>query len=316
MQPAPLNTWSRIPIARIEDLGDAVYGAGLEATQMSAGELSGTIAYRNHDGIVFSSGRIDGRVTLYGPLSGDMITLGIGVHMAPGTRHWLNEVDTGGVGVFLPGDTHDAHYTPGSIYASATLSEEKLEEEAAQLNLVFDRPMLQGTGIHERTLQPDIISWFQASFTRLHRGANNSGDGGIAEAMMHALLSHLARPPHPGLRPTNGNAHARVVARARDYIMDHLGDPISLGDMASAAYVSRRTLQRAFAEVLDDTPQSYVRRLRLHRIRHSLANDAERACTVALISNQWGIGEIGRMSGWYKELFGEAPSRTLARGRA
>ena len=316
MQPPSLNTWSRIPIARIEDLSDAVLGAGLEATQMSAGELSGTIAYRNHDGIIFSSGRIDGRVTLYGPLSGDMITLGIGVHMAPGTRHWLDEVDTGGVGVFLPGDTHDAHYTRGSIYASATLSEEKLEEEAAQLNLVFNRRMLQGTGIHQRALHPDIVSWFQVSFTRLHCGMINSCDGRIADMMVHALLSHLARPPHPGLRPAGRNTHARIVARAREYIIDHLGDPISLGDIASAAYVSRRTLQRAFAEVLDDTPQSYVRRLRLHRIRHSLASDAEKACTVALISNQWGIGEIGRMSGRYKELFGEAPSSTLARGRA
>jgi len=43
-----------------------------------------------------------------------MVTIGVGLVMAPGTRHWLNEVTTGAVGVFLPGDEHDAFYPPGS----------------------------------------------------------------------------------------------------------------------------------------------------------------------------------------------------------
>jgi AraC-like DNA-binding protein len=56
-------------------------------------------------------------------------------------------------------------------------------------------------------------------------------------------------------------------------------------------------------------------RLRLHRIRHDLASDEERACTVALIANQWGISELGRMARRYRDLFGELPSETLAKQR-
>jgi AraC-like DNA-binding protein len=72
-------------------------------------------------------------------------------------------------------------------------------------------------------------------------------------------------------------------------------------------------LFRAFADILDDTPQTYTRRLRLHRIRHNLANDAEKASTIALIASQWGVTDQGRMASRYRELFGEQPSETLAR---
>ena len=106
-----------------------------------------------------------------------------------------------------------------------------------------------------------------------------------------------------------------IVRRARAYILEHLAEPISPDTLAQAALTSRRTLFRAFAEILGDTPQIYVMRLRLHRIRHDLASDEERACTVALIANQWGISELGRMARRYRDLFGEFPSDTLAKQR-
>jgi len=41
--------------------------------------------------------------------------------------------------------------------------------------------------------------------------------------------------------------------------------------------------------------------------------ELERASTITLIANQWGTSELGRMAGWYRELFGECPSETLAK---
>jgi AraC-like DNA-binding protein len=133
--------------------------------------------------------------------------------------------------------------------------------------------------------------------------------------MLDGLILHLARPPHVGNGGTHPGSFGKIVARARGYILENLSEPISVDDIAAAAYTSRRTLFRAFADILDDTPHTYVRRLRLHRIRHDLASEAERACTIALIANQWGISDLGRMSGWYRELFGERPSETLAQLR-
>ena len=137
----------------------------------------------------------------------------------------------------------------------------------------------------------------------------------FGQELLRALIAHLGRAPRIRNRLGRIDAHAMIVRRARAYVLEHLAEPISPDALAKAALTSRRTLFRAFAEILGDTPQFYVRRLRLHRIRQDLASDEERACTVALIANQWGIGEFGRMSRRYRELFGELPSDTLANQR-
>lgn len=305
--------WIAAPISRIEDLSDAVMGAGLEATQMSQGELSGSIAFSDVDGMVFTCGHIGGRVALTGPLSGDRVTIGIGLDLPPGTRHWLNEVEDGNVGIFLPGDEHDSIYAPGSLYATVTLTAQRLEEEAAALDLVLDRKTLGGTGVHARKLSPAIADLLQVQLRSIHKGRDVRADP--ARIMLDAVLRHLARPP----RKLNGGRapcrHGRVLERARAYILANLSEPMSVDEIASAAGASRRTLFRAFDEILDETPRTFVRRLRLHRIRRDLADGPERACTIALIANEWGMSDLGRMAGWYRDLFGERPSETLAETR-
>jgi AraC-like DNA-binding protein len=306
------NRWVRIPISRIEDLSDAVYGAGLEATQMSAGHMSGGLLFSQKDGVVCTSGLINGRAALFGPLSPTMITIGVGLRLGGGTRHWLNEVETGNVGVFFPGDEHDSIYTPGSLYATVTLTAEKLEEEAAKNDLVLNGPVLGGSGIHTRNLPTEVLAHLRRSFQDIHNNGFAADDATLGDQMLSAVIAHLARPPHPAIRGTHPSYHGRIVERARTYIHEHLSEPMSVDEIAAAAYTSRRTLFRAFLDVLDDAPHNYVRRLRLHRIRHDLASEAERACTIALIANTWGIGDLGRMAGWYRELFGERPSDTHA----
>jgi transcriptional regulator GlxA family with amidase domain len=67
--------------------------------------------------------------------------------------------------------------------------------------------------------------------------------------------------------------------------------------------------------VLNETPYSYVQKVRLHRIRHELVSNSEMCCTIACVAHNWGITELGRFAGWYREQFGELPSQTLARNR-
>jgi AraC-like DNA-binding protein len=195
-----------------------------------------------------------------------------------------------------------------------TLDMDRLEAEAAQRELVLDRKTLGGTGLHARHMHPGVVAWLRERFARIHRDARPL-DGDVGPVMLEAFIKHFGRAPALGNRAGNRHEHAAIVKRARTYIAEHLTGPIALADIASAAHASRRTLYRAFAELLNDTPQNYVRRLRLHRIRQDLASDAERACTIALVATQWGMSELGRMSGWYRELFGEQPRETHAHAR-
>jgi AraC-like DNA-binding protein len=304
------GAFQRATIARIEDLSDAVRDANLQATQLSAAPLFGSLAFTEHKGIVCSSGYLQGRVNLQGPLSCDKVSLGVGLRLLPGCWQWTTEAETGGVGVFNSTDEHDALYAPDALYAVLTLTEEQLEEEAAKQDLVLDRKVLGGTGIHARRVPLHVIDPFTKGFERIHAGGLVGGE--VVTDLLAVLIDHLGRPPIDHTRRLSRNQHARIVHRARHYIHDHLTEPISLDAIVAAAYTSRRTLYRAFADILDDTPQTYVRRLRLHRIRQDLASNAEKACTITIIANQWGISELGRLAGWYRELFGERPSETLA----
>ena len=314
--PQPTD-WTYIPITRIEDLSDAVFGAGLEATQMAVAPLSGNLAFAQRDGILYSSGLINGQVALRGPLSQNLLTVGVGLRMGAGTRHWLLETGTGSVGVFHASDEHDAFYTPGSLYATATLSFDRLEEIAADEGLVLDRRTLGGTSVHPRTLGAAEVRKLRHAFELIHGGHAVASRAGVrpGDTLLRAIANHLGREPIKLVCPSRADGYARIVRRARAYIFEHLADAITLEDIAKASFTSQRTLYRAFEEVLDDTPQTYVRRLRLHRIRHDIASHAERACTIGLIANEWGMGDLGRMAGWYRELFGERPSeaRPVAR---
>jgi AraC-like DNA-binding protein len=137
----------------------------------------------------------------------------------------------------------------------------------------------------------------------------------LGKGLLDAIIAHVGRPPRRQVGRASPQGHARIVARARAYILENLEHPLSIDAIAAAGYTSRRTLHRAFIYVLDETPQSYIRKLRLHRIRRDLASEAEFLCTITVVANQWGISELGRLSGWYRDLFGELPSETLAQRR-
>jgi len=308
------RAWTRVPISSVEDLGNAVLGAGLAATQLSRAPVTGSLVFTTAGDVVCSSGSIDGRVSLTGPLSETRVTVGVGLVMGQGTRHWLNETGSGSVGVFLAGDEHDALYTPGSLYVAVTLPAERLEAMAAAHDLVLDAGTLGGTGIAARPLLAPSRLAFEAQFRQLHAADGPDFDPRrVHESVLHALISHLARPPRSIVGGRDPRGHSRIVARARAFIHVNLHRPLTVELIAEAAMTSLRTLTRAFQAVLGETPYSYVLKLRVHRIRHDLLSDAELGVTIRSIARRWGIHEMGRFSGWYRDLFGELPSQTRAR---
>jgi AraC-like DNA-binding protein len=245
-----------------------------------------------------------------------MVTIAVGLVMAPGTRHWLNETTTGAVGVFLPGDEHDAFYPPGSMYAAVTLAAERLEEVAAHHDLVLDAKTLGGTRVDAiRKFPVPDLSKFQMRFERIHAGqlADAANARMVGMQFLDSMILHLARSPRFPVGGHDPRGLARIVARARAFIHANLDQPLSIEKIAAAAATSHRTLNRAFHVVLDETPYSYVQKLRLNRIRHELVTDAEAACTITTVAHRWNIAEMGRFAAWYRDLFGELPSQTLMR---
>lgn len=306
--------WKRADVATIDQLSDAVIGAGLDAVQMSRGECCGSLAFHERGGVTISSGRLNGTVSLRGSLTEDRITVGVVLRAGPGSWHWMQAIQAGSVGVFRAGDMHDAFYGPESCYIAATLTLDELAEHAAQEDMVLDDKVLGGSRTHPRLMAGQAFASLRAVTAAVHDGtATPRQSKSDVDVLLAALAHSFARPPNHSVGPRKQDGYAVIVARARAHIHDNLHDPISVEDLVAVALTSRRTLFRAFIAVLGEPPHSHVRRLRLHRIRHDLASEQEGRCTIALVAGGRGIDEPGRLAGWYKELFGELPSQTIAR---
>lgn len=300
--------WTRVPISRIEDLGDAVLDAGLRAVQMSTAPVTGSLVFAEYDGITFSSGLIHGHVELIGPLSETHFTAGVALRLAPGARHWMHEVATGDMGVFLAGDEHDSIYFPGSLYATVTLSEERAEQIGATLGRVIEVRKLGGTSIIPQRISPQDLHSLCADFEFAH--ATGRGSPRIGDALLTSILEQLGRLPRRQPNPADHGRRVQIVRSCREYISANLHGDLTLESLALATGTSTRTLFRSFTQLLGETPMHYVRRLRLHRIREDLLRRKDSGDTVTDIATRWGVNELGRFAGWYRRLFGERPSQT------
>ncbi|MBL3683904.1 helix-turn-helix domain-containing protein [Sinorhizobium meliloti] len=130
--------------------------------------------------------------------------------------------------------------------------------------------------------------------------------------MLRAIISHYAndrgRPPQAGLRLMKPSFDWR------NNISTASRKSISITDITTACGSSRRTFYRAFLEVLGDTPNHYLRRLPLHRIRRDLmAGDQLRQYRQA--AKKWGIAEHGRMSAGIRSFRREAQRNRAAQSR-
>ncbi|WP_129312361.1 helix-turn-helix domain-containing protein [Streptomyces sp. L2] len=108
------------------------------------------------------------------------------------------------------------------------------------------------------------------------------------------------------------DAHPRTLRRALTYMDDHVGEPITLADIAGAAHVTIRSLQYAFRRHLDTTPLAHLRRMRLACAHHDLlAASPSSGTTVTDIAMRWGFFHVGRFAALYRETYGCPPRQDL-----
>jgi len=110
------------------------------------------------------------------------------------------------------------------------------------------------------------------------------------------------------------SAPPRTLRLALDYLHAHLGDPITVDDIATAAGVRVRALQEAFRRHLDTTPSAYLRTLRLDRVRQELEAGGPANTAVTDVALRWGFVHLSRFAADYRRAFGEYPRDTLRRG--
>ena len=86
---------------------------------------------------------------------------------------------------------------------------------------------------------------------------------------------------------------------------------ITVSDVCADVGVSERTLQYEFKRKFKATPKQYIQASRLHRLRKAMREQPQQ--TVGDLASVFGFGHMGQLSVDYEAMFGELPSKTLAR---
>jgi AraC family transcriptional regulator, ethanolamine operon transcriptional activator len=108
---------------------------------------------------------------------------------------------------------------------------------------------------------------------------------------------------------------AKSVRQAIDYMHANLERHTcpSIIDICKDLHISQRNLQYNFKKIMGITPNAYLYRLRLNRVRAQLLKPADIGVTVTQLASDWHFWHLGRFSKDYLQLFGELPSTTLHR---
>ncbi|MER7760971.1 helix-turn-helix transcriptional regulator [Streptomyces sp. NPDC097619] len=136
-----------------------------------------------------------------------------------------------------------------------------------------------------------------------------------ATRLLAATALSLFVPPHdtPFVPRDGRDASPATVRRAVSYIEGAAHGPVTLADIAAAAFVTPRALQYAFRRHLDTTPLGYLRRVRLARAHAELrAAEPGGSVTVSAVAARWGFLHQGRFAAAYRLAYDRAPGRTLA----
>ncbi|GAB1693144.1 helix-turn-helix transcriptional regulator [Krasilnikovia sp. M28-CT-15] len=113
--------------------------------------------------------------------------------------------------------------------------------------------------------------------------------------------------------PTPVDCGPTALSRAVGFIDAHADLDISLIDIARAARVTVRAVQRAFRRHLDTTPTAYLRRVRLDRAHQQLRDASPGGPHTVGDVARWGYLDPTRFMADYRRTYRQPPRRTMGR---
>ncbi|MBA4798095.1 MAG: helix-turn-helix transcriptional regulator [Rhizobiales bacterium] len=96
----------------------------------------------------------------------------------------------------------------------------------------------------------------------------------------------------------------RQSQKVRDFLLDHLNEPMNIGAIARETGASVSTVQRHFREHFGQTVFEFIRAKRLEKAREALERDGSTIAQAAYIA---GYSNPSNFTNAYKRAFGSAP---------
>jgi AraC-like DNA-binding protein len=302
-------------INSFEELGDAVQGADIEVLQLGRGRFRGHLTHMSVGGMPFSMGSFSVGVRTRGVLSNDRVTFGMLTGCTDRVTQWSREMHPGDILVIPPGDDHDARFHGGASYAVISLDQAEIASNfSTELRL---GEFGVGPGIHFRDDSPggpfvdrrlrDLVTRLEDTSPRWSAAAATFWKRSIIEIMTAPLLSSESADRDGAMLSAR-----KIVGKVEDYLEATGLRPVHISEICNEVHVSRRTLHRAFNDVIGIGPVAFLRCRRLCCVHSILRSSDPATTTIAGVAMDQGFLNLGRFSGYYHSLFDEYPSETLA----
>ena len=298
-----------------EGLHDAIRGSHVEVMQLGRGKFRGSLSHVGIGDFSLSIGSFSVGVRTQRVSTDDKLVVGILLNAEDRVTHWSFDMRPADVLIMPPSTEHDGIFHGAAAYAAIRLDladvpslfkgEPRLSDPAAWLDKNLHRadPL---TGMAATRQLPLIISRLAQQQTALSDAVADFWKRSIIDAVTGTIV-HALPADSRGLLPSA----TQLVSKADEYLEAAGIRPVHVSEICAHLNVSRRTLHRAFYDVLGLGPITYLRHKRLCAI-HSVLRDSDPAkITVAQVAIQHGFIELGRFSHYYHSLFGEYPSQTL-----
>ena len=302
-----------------EGLHHAIQGSHVEVMQLGRGKFRGSLSHVGIGDFSLSMGSFSVGVRTQRVPTDDKLVVGMLLSAEDRVTHWSFDMRPADVLVMPPSTEHDGTFHGAAAYAAIRLDlveatslfrgEPRLSDPAAWLERNHYRAD-PSIGLAATRRLPLIISRLAKQQTAISDAVVDFWKRSIVDALTGTILHSLpsdSRGPLPSAM--------QLVGKVDEYL-DAAGlRPLHISEICAHLNVSRRTLHRAFYEVLGLGPITFLRHKRLCAIHSVLRESDPATVTVAQVAIQHGFIELGRFSRYYHSLFGEYPSETLG-GRA
>ena len=298
-----------------EGLHQAIQGSHVEVTQLGRGRFRGALSHIGIGDFSLSIGSFSVGVRTQRIATDDRLVIGMLLNASERVTHWSFDMLPADVLVMPPSTEHDGSFHGAAAYAAIRL-------DLAEMTSTFTgEPRLSDpatwyrknryradslTGLIATQRLEQIVSCLSRQQAGMPDEVANFWKRAIIDAMAVTIVDALPaenRGPVPS---------AMRLVRDVEHYLDTAGSrPVHISEICAQFNVSRRSLHRAFYDMLGLGPVTFLRRKRLCAIHSALRESNPATTTIGEIAMQHGFIELGRFAHYYRSLFGEYPSETL-----
>jgi AraC-like DNA-binding protein len=130
----------------------------------------------------------------------------------------------------------------------------------------------------------------------------------FAESVSLALLSYVAHGGNSKSGATRGNLSPEQCRRLRGHIIEHLGETLSLSELAAVVGLGSRHFSTLFRRAFALTPHQYVMRERLAEGARLLAKPS---ADIAAIARRVGFCSQSHFTAAFRAAYGVTPRRYI-----